>query len=155
MLLNTFPPHPICYHKQQQKSFVNLVHQWNQERTKGKKKKGKKKKATLQTSHGGSWKLQHHSAEWAVGGTAFDESRTFCSQLNDCSLAAGKNGSSTTLGRQAGGHHLEPFWFEADAGGWGRGEESKVSQKGCRRWCSQRWVGLSGSARFSLPQSMP
>lgn len=36
-----------------------------------------------------------------MGGAAFDESRTFCSHLNDCSLAAGKNGSSATLGRQA------------------------------------------------------
>lgn len=28
-----------------------------------------------------------------MGGAAFDESRTFCSQLNDCSLAVKKTGS--------------------------------------------------------------
>lgn len=66
-----------------------------------------------------------------MGGAAFDESRTFCSQLNDCSLAVEKNGFSATLGRQAA-IIWSHFGFEADAGGWGRGE-SKVTQKGCRR----------------------
>lgn len=36
-------------------------------------------------------------------------------------------GDAAVPGRQAGGRHLEPFWFEADAGGDG-GEQGHLKR---------------------------
>lgn len=64
-----------------------------------------------------------------MGGAAFDESRTFCSQLNDCSLAAGKNGSSATLGRQAA-IVWSHFGLELMLGDGGVGTRARLLRKG-------------------------
>lgn len=156
LLLNTFPPHPPPPYVITNNSKRALLIWCTNETKKGQKVKKRKEKKKGNPSNL-TWGLVKITASfcrvgcgrysiWWIKDLLFSAKRL---------LARRRKERVFDDARQAGGHHLEPFWFEADAGGWGRGEESKVSQKGCRRWCSQRWVGLSGSARFSLPQSMP
>lgn len=75
-----------------------------------------------------------------MGGAAFDESRTFCSRLNDCSHTAGINGSSVTLGRQAA-IIWSHFGLKLMQGDGGVGRRARLLKKGAEDdVASARWV---------------
>lgn len=108
---------------------MKLVHQWNQESPKGKKKEKEKK---LDKPSSLTWGLVKITASlWRVGC-----GRCRIWWIKDLLFSAKRllacRRKERVFGdaRQAGGHHLEPFWFGADAGDGGVGRRARLLRKG-------------------------